>query len=264
MCFLRDGWFCLTVCLNVVSPFQLLWLTSRQRSCSPLKTRLASWSCSWVRASWDSLQLHSELSLSFPKDKKWMTLQILSSTPPGARCRLMMACLSTNSGGGKKKETECDCESVFHACKWWMLISPRLFSQQWRVHMVAGFNMPAHFLRPAPLVFLDTGSQRAYEWRHACCRLYLLFAGVLLDFWAPSAVHMLLVDWLMAPISVTMMLIREDWGEKQRRCGGARFLFYLMRLESRLCIHMRPQLIKIAAVAALKRMARSSAHTPHE
>lgn len=40
----------------------------------------------------------------------------------------------------KQQKKKNSCKSVFHICKWWVLMSLRLFCQQWRAHMVPGFH----------------------------------------------------------------------------------------------------------------------------
>lgn len=51
-------------------------------------------------------------------------------------------------GTGKKKN---NCRSVFHICKLWVLMSQRLFCQQWRVHMVPEFHTLARHMERQPL-----------------------------------------------------------------------------------------------------------------
>lgn len=71
-----------------------------------------------------------------------MSLQILSNTPPGAQHRLMMALLFA-----RETENEKTIVKVFSIiCKWLLLMSLRLFCQQWRAHMVPGFQTPARHM----------------------------------------------------------------------------------------------------------------------
>lgn len=78
-----------------------------------------------------------------------MTLQILSNTPPGSEHRLMMAL--SFAGEAAKEKKKGDCESVFHICKWWVLMSLRLFCQQWRAHVVPRFHTLARHMEKQPL-----------------------------------------------------------------------------------------------------------------
>ena len=67
----------------------------------------------------------SVLSVLFANDRKRMTLQILFNAPPGAEHRLMMALLFACETAKEKTIVK-----VFSICKWWVLMSLRLFCQQ--------------------------------------------------------------------------------------------------------------------------------------
>lgn len=189
-----------------------------------------------------------------------MTFQILSNTPPGYECRLMMALWFARVEKEKKKN---NCKSVFHICKWWVLMSLRLFCQQWRAHMEPEFHTLARHMERQPLsvavvclfwrgVMLSLSCVRTCvsDYMHVVVFVlgvfFLSCDSILLDFWAQSVVHMVLAALWIANVSVTVKPMGQDWevwkaekdwmsmwqkergwGQRQRRCNDSLLPFVL-------------------------------------
>ena len=133
-------------------------------------------------------------------------------------------------------------------------MSRRLFCQQQRAHMVPGFHTLARHMDRQPLsaavvCLLWLGVTLGLSRVHTCVSdhmhvLFVLFFAsiffsscdsILLDFWAQSAVHMVLCALWMANVSVMVKPMGQDWevwsaetdwmsvwqmggGGRQRRC----------------------------------------------
>lgn len=120
----------------------------------------------------------------------------------------------------KRGEKDNSCKSVFHICKWWLLMSLRLFCHsegaiwcQGSIHCFATWKCR---LSVALFVFADVGSQKVHCARKCACakyalRLFFSCHSILLDFWEQSSVHMVLATWEMAYVSVIVKLIGWDW-----------------------------------------------------
>lgn len=137
---------------------------------------------------------------------------------PGIECRSVMAILLA---GEITKEKKNNCKSGFLICKLWVLISLRLFCQQWRAHMVPGLHIPTHRAERRQLSVcivclfwrgVTMGLPRGHASSDGIRKLFFSFCdSILLVFWAQSTVHMVLAAPWMANVSVTVKPIRQDW-----------------------------------------------------